>query len=246
MRLANFLVTQPMIVSADHRVFISDRVRRTLMGEPAQRRYLLLYNGVDTSIFFPKTDASCAAIRSRYGIMTDERMLIFVGRFVEKKGLAVLRSLAARRPYLHFLLVGRGPISPENWGLPNVHVMGPQAQQTIAELYRAADLLLLPSVGEGFPLVVQEAMACGLPVICGSDSAQADPTASQWLRGIDIDLKDIEASANRCSTAIEQLFLAPIDTAEMARYAGSKYRWNHMADEIVKCLHPTPGVKPEY
>jgi alpha-maltose-1-phosphate synthase len=171
-------------------------------------------------------------------------MLIFVGRFVEKKGLAILRAVAARRPDLHFLLIGRGPISPENWGLPNVLVMGTQPQQTIAELYRAADLLLLPSVGEGFPLVVQEAMACGLPVICGSDIAQADPNASQWLRGIDVDLRDIEASANRCSAAIEQLLLSPIDTAEMARYAGHKYRWNHMADEIVKCLSPMPGAKP--
>lgn len=165
-------------------------------------------------------------------------MLIFVGRFVQKKGLAILEQVATKRPDLHFVLIGRGPISPESWGLPNVAVMGMQTQQTIAELYRAADLLLLPSVGEGFPLVVQEAMACGLPVICGSDSAQADPTAAQWLRGVDIDLKDIEASANRCSTAIDQLFLSPIDKAEMARYAGNKYRWDHMAAEIVQCLSP--------
>jgi alpha-maltose-1-phosphate synthase len=236
MRLANVLVTRPMIALANHRVFISDHVRRKLMSEPARRNSMLLYNGVDTSIFFPKTHASRALIRSRYGIMTDGRMLIFVGRFVEKKGLAILRAVAARRPDLHFLLIGRGPISPGNWGLPNVLVMGTQSQQTIAELYRAADLLLLPSVGEGFPLVAQEAMACGLPVICGSQSAQADPDASQWLRGVDIDLRDITASASRCDAAIDLLFNFPVDTAEMARYAGNRYRWNQMAEELIKCL----------
>ena len=229
MHLANLLVTRPMIACANHRIFISDHVRRRLMGDPPRRKSMLLYNGVDTSTFFPSTVSS---------MRTDGRMLIFVGRFVQKKGLAILEQVATKRPDLHFVLIGRGPISPESWGLPNVAVMGMQTQQTIAELYRAADLLLLPSVGEGFPLVVQEAMACGLPVICGSDSAQADPTAAQWLRGVDIDLKDIEASANRCSTAIDQLFLSPIDKAEMARYAGNKYRWDHMAAEIVQCLSP--------
>jgi alpha-maltose-1-phosphate synthase len=238
MRLANLLVTRPMIAAANHRIFISDLVRRALMGEPARQKSLLLHNGVDTSIFFPNTEASRALIRSRYAIVTGGRVLIFVGRFVEKKGLAILREIATKRPDLHFLLIGRGPIDPGFWGLSNVRVLGSQPQQVIAELYRAADILLLPSVGEGFPLVVQEAMASGLPVVCGSDSAQADPNASQWLRGIDIDLRDIETSSGRCCAAIDQLLHFPIDTTAMARYAGNNYRWSHMAEEIVKCLSP--------
>jgi starch synthase len=241
MRLANTLVTRPMIALANHRVFISDHVRRQLMSKPSRRNTMLLYNGVDSSVFFPNTHTSRALIRSRYGIMTDGRLLIFVGRFVEKKGLSILRAVAARRPDLHFLLIGRGPVSPEDWSLPNVLVMGTQSQQTIAELYRAADLLLLPSVGEGFPLVAQEAMACGLPVICGSESAQADPDASQWLRGVDIDLRDIARSADRCNAAIDLLFNFPVDTGQMARYAANKYRWNQMAEAITKCLQ---GVDP--
>ena len=226
MHLSNTLVTRPMISLADHRIFISDHVRRKLMSKRAQRNSMLLYNGVDTSIFFTKSHAPRA----------DGRMVLFVGRFVEKKGLAIMRAVASRRPELHFLLVGRGPINPENWDLPNVRVMGTQSQQTVAELYRAADLLLLPSVGEGFPLVAQEAMACGLPVICGSESAQADPGASRWLRGVDIDLRDITGSASRCDAAIDLLFNFPVDTAEMARYAGNKYRWDQMAEQIVDCL----------
>ena len=44
----------------------------------------------------------------------------------------------------------------------------------LAELYRASDVFVLPSQGEGFPLVVQEALACGLPVVCGDESTGAD------------------------------------------------------------------------
>jgi alpha-maltose-1-phosphate synthase len=240
MRIANWMVTRPMIASANHLVFISDEVRRKLLGEPANRGFKLLYNGVDRSTFFPAVGSRAAdAARIRYGIPINVPVLLFVGRFVQKKGLAVLRALAVRRADLHFVLVGQGPINPQSWGQPNVQVLGQQAQQAIGALYRAVDLLILPSIGEGFPLVVQEAMACGLPVICGTDSANADPGASQWLRSVDIELTDAYESAVRCAAAIDQLLKFPIDTAQMAQYAADKYSWSFMAKEILACFAPS-------
>ena len=72
-----------------------------------------------------------------------------MGRFVEKKGLRILKLLAQQRPGVHFALLGQGPIDPCEWGLMNVHVLGQQPQRLIADLYRASDMLLLPSVGTG-------------------------------------------------------------------------------------------------
>lgn len=233
MRLANFIVTRPMLWAADRLVFISDTVRRDLVGEPARRDYALLYNGVDGRVFNPGKGNDRGRVRVDYGLPTDAPVALFVGRFVEKKGLSVIEALARRRPDLHFALVGSGPIRPENWTLPNVHMLGSQPQMVIAELCRSADFFLLPSVGEGYPLVIQEAMACGLPVICGADSAIADPNASRWLHGVNIDLSDPAASAARSDEVIAALSVTPADRQQMAAYAAEHYSWQTMAQAII-------------
>lgn len=156
--------------------------------------------------------------------------------------MMVLKALAVSRPDLKFLLVGSGPIRPEAWRVDNIHVLGQQDQTKLAELYNAADFLLLPSVGEGFPLVIQEAMACGLPVLCGEASTRADPDASQWLRGVAIDLADPEGSAKRCSEAIDQMVERPVDGQAMAAYATRSYDWRKMAAIIADDLSARVGA----
>jgi glycosyltransferase involved in cell wall biosynthesis len=221
MRLANTLVTQPMLSAADEIVFISATVREDLLGTPPRRPAHLLFNGVDAAIFRPDGPA----VRP---VPDAARACLFVGRFVEKKGLSILRALARLRPDLTLLMAGDGLLRPESWGLPNVHVLGPQNASQLAALYRGADLLLLPSVGEGYPLVIQEAMACGLPVICGAPTHHADPEAARWLHGVAVDLGDAEGSAARCAEAVDGFAIAPKDREAMAAYAGQAYRWDAM------------------
>jgi starch synthase len=234
MRIANCLVTRPMLRAADRLVFISDHVRRQLLGDPPRRDFTLLFNGVDTAIFDKRN--SSENVRVAFGLPIDGRIALFVGRFVAKKGMTVLEAIARQRTDLSFVLVGSGPVRPEKWDLPNVTVLDTQAQQTIAELYSASDLLLLPSVGEGFPLVIQEAMACGLPVVCGEESALADPNATRWLRGVKIDLSDPDRSARACSAAIDSVFDDPPNRVAMAGYAAKTYNWSAVAAAIVQSL----------
>jgi starch synthase len=237
MMLANKLVTRPMLWAADSRVFISDTVRQELLGTPARLPFTLLFNGVDHEIFHPAShQAPLRRAAAKAGSMPAARRVLFVGRYVEKKGLNVVRELAARRPDFDFLMIGSGPIKPERWGLPNVHDLGSQTPRALAELYREADLLLLPSVGEGYPLVIQEAMACGLPIVCGEPSNRADPDAARWLRGVAIDLADPGSSAARCGEAIDQLECSPADRAAMARHARDRYDWQTMAKDILALM----------
>lgn len=234
MALANLVVTRPMLWAADALVFISDTVRHELVGTPARLPCQLLFNGVDGAVFHAQ-DSRTSAPDILAGVPADRgsRRILFVGRYVEKKGLEVLRALAEARPDLSFLLAGSGPIRPGGWGLVNVHELGGQSPQALADLYRAVDVLLLPSVGEGFPLVIQEAMACGLPVVCGEPSNRADPEAATWLRGVAIDLGDPAGSARRCGTAIDSLALTPDERAAMARHASARYDWRTMAQNLL-------------
>lgn len=227
MALANLLVTRPMLASAHELVFISDTVRRDLLGEPARRPYRLLFNGVDSDTFRSIGEAA-------QGLPAGKRRMLFVGRYVEKKGLAVLRALAALRPDITFLTAGDGPIRPAAWGLANVHDLGPQTAPQLAALYRSAERLILPSVGEGFPLVIQEAMACGLPVICGEPTNHADPEAGRWLTGVPVDLAAPDQAARAISALLDQPAPNLPQRADMAAWAAQRYAWQAMASAVLE------------
>lgn len=227
MALANRVVTRPMLAAADAVVFISDTVRAQLLGEPARRGFSLCFNGVDAGLFKPLGAAA-------QGLPAGKRRVLFVGRFVEKKGLGVLRLLAQARPDIQFLLAGDGPIRPARWGLANLHDLGRKSAGELAALYRSVEWLVLPSVGEGFPLVVQEAMACGLPVICGAPTHLADPQAARWLRGVAVDLAAPQQAAQAIAGLLDRPGPSLPERAEMAAWAAARYHWGEMAREILR------------
>lgn len=230
MRLADRLVTRPMLRLADHPVFISDTVRQQFAGIRFRAKPALLFNGIDPSRLRPADAEERAALRAGLDVAPNEKLVLFVGRLVEKKGLACVRELALRCREHCFLLAGSGPIDPSAWGLANVRALGKTAPQRLAELYRCADALILPSVGEGYPLVVQEAMASGLPVLCGLDSAEADPGARRFLHGIQVDPDDPAGTAERFKVALAAL--PPERTTEAAEYARKTYDWDANAARL--------------
>jgi glycosyltransferase involved in cell wall biosynthesis/putative flippase GtrA len=133
-----------------------------------RRAPLLISNGVDQAVYRPASTSSPS--------VGAELRALFVGRFVEKKGLRLLQECMSV-PGIRWEFVGRGPLSPEHWNVPpGVLVLrGVLEPQAVADAMRGADLLVLPSHGEGFPLVVQESLACGTPVLVSQEVADAFP-----------------------------------------------------------------------
>ena len=134
--------------------------------------------------------------------------------FVEKKGLHVLEIMARMRSDVLFVFAGHGTLDPRGWGMPNVRVYSGLFGSTLASLYRASDLLLLPSTGEGFPLVVQEALACGLAILCGTDTAGADSRAEAFLKGVAVDLAKPERSARLFCEEMTRVLARPAKDAD--------------------------------
>jgi glycosyltransferase involved in cell wall biosynthesis len=232
--MANRLVTRRLLSRAGQVVFISAAVRDHFRDVRFAAAPMVMFNGVDSTVFAMRDAAARSELRRRLEMSGQRPQLLFVGRFVQKKGLAVLKRVARSRPDCDLLMVGKGPIDPRTWDCPNVRVLGRKTASELAELYNAADVMVLPSAGEGFPLVVQEAMACGLPIVCGRDSVSADPEASSFLTGIDVDLSDPDGSARRLMDALPGAM--GTDGAAVAAYAARAYRWDANAERIAGCL----------
>lgn len=179
--IANRFLSRPLLERADRVVFVSERVRGEFAGLRFAAPPRMIANGVDADLFHPGAEPR-SSIRARLGLESDRAIFLFVGRFSPKKGLARIRAAAAALPQVRWVLIGWGNEDPRTWGLGNVTAPGRLPQEGLPDWYRAADLLVLPSVGEGFPLVVQEAMACGTPALVSDETAAADPSVAPFLR----------------------------------------------------------------
>ncbi len=238
MTALNRMLTRPFLATAAQVVFISEITRRYFSTVRFQRPAMLLFNGVDTSVFAPvASPMDRLALRRALGLDPGRPAILFVGRFVEKKGLVHLEQMARRRPDWDWIVAGWGPIDPNRWRLPNVHVITDRIGPSLTPLYQTADALVLPSVGEGFPLVVQEALACGLPVVCGDDTAMADDAAGAYLAGVRVRLHDPVGTAEAFVAALSSIMGAAgpgeVGRMAMAAFARARYSWAAMALDLV-------------
>jgi glycosyltransferase involved in cell wall biosynthesis len=176
MALATACLTRPVLALAGQVVFVGARVRAAFADLRWRTTPDLIPNGVDHTLFTPAISLEAQrAERRRLGLPEDGDVLLFAGRFVEKKGLAVLEEVVGRFPEATWVFVGSGPLDPRRWRASNVICPGALPQESLAAYYRAADTLVLPSVGEGFPLVAQEALASGTPALLTPESAAGAP-----------------------------------------------------------------------
>jgi glycosyltransferase involved in cell wall biosynthesis len=129
----------------------------------------LTYNGVDIARFRPGTPEGTRSTRLRHGLDPDRPLILFAGRLVPKKGVRHL--VAAASPRYQVALAGPGPV-PDT-APAGVTFLGPVSRDELVALYQASDIFAFPAVGEMLTLVMQEAMACGLPVVTTDDPAYA-------------------------------------------------------------------------
>src|SRR3984893_396102 len=149
-------------------VCVAEHVREALLARdfPAAKLKVIRY-GVE-----PEANGETPSPRER-------PYLLFVGRFVEKKGVAhlleAMRALEREGAAIDLVLIGDGPMAEalklQSSGLKHARFLGWLANPEVRRLMRSALALCVPSVAahtgdaEGLPNVVLEAMACAVPVI---------------------------------------------------------------------------------
>ena len=187
-------------------------------------------NGVDTAVFGYGDAAARQAARTRLGLpAAARRIALYVGRFLFMKGLPVIHALAARLPDTLFVLIGGGSIDPARWGLPNVAVVPFVDQPALRDYYWASDALLLPSTGEGFPLVVMEAMVCGCPALVSSE------TYAAWADGREHFLiAEPAPTADAMHALLAAPPLQPEARAAISAYAHAHWDWDRAAHAYVE------------
>lgn len=192
--------------------------------------------GIDTTIFHPYYNGY--DVRKELRIKEDDVFVLFVGRLIKMKGteylIEAVRDLVPKYGNLKLVMVGDGDAREENERMArsikgNVIFTGYRS-----DTYRfmcASDIVVLPSMCEGCPNVVLEAMACGTPVIASRVGAVPD-VIQNGKTGIIIEWKNID----ELKRALTQLVEDPSLTEKMGERARERIEKEFTWDAICKKL----------
>ncbi|HYN19548.1 MAG TPA: glycosyltransferase [Thermoanaerobaculia bacterium] len=211
------------------------------LGFSAARSRVIPY-GVDTVAFSPDPGRR-NHWREKLGVPKDSPLLLSVGRMATKKGfqvlLEVLPTLLDGLPDLHIVLAGGGDLLPalkaEAERFPGrLHLPGPVLRDTLPDLYRAADLFVLPAIHDskgnvdGLPNVILEAMATGLPVVASGISG-IPLAVEDGVTGLLVPERDSAALGKAIQDLLKDLKRARRMGAEGRRKAERELTWDAVA-----------------
>ena len=202
----------------------------------------VIHNGIDTNLFTPSDRIS------------SKKQLLWIGRFTPGKGVEYLlkgfQIFSRDFPDYVLVMVGRGPLRDDfieiirEWGLTDKIILREFIpNEELPSLYHESALFVLPSLEEGVPRTILEAMACGKPVVCTALPQLVDIVSGC---GILIPPGDAEALAD----ALSELISNPNLARDLGQSAGAKaalrYSWDDTVsktmDIYTSLTHPAYGT----
>lgn len=184
---------------------VSEKLKKDVLEICPRDNVHIVPMGCDTSMFSPKHR------QENYFGQGEQKVVLFVGRLAEKKGVKYLIE-AMKRVDALLVVAGGGPCETElrKQALENkvnVLFLGAKTHEELKSIYASADVFAMPSVTaqdgdqEGFGLVMLEAMASGLPVVA-FESGGIPQLIKHEVNGLLCEEKDVETLAANLNKAL--------------------------------------------
>ena len=224
-----------VVKEADGLIAVSRPIARILVDLGAdQEKVRVIPTGYDGSVFKP---IAKSIARSQLGLPPSKKILLTVANLVPQKGHSYLLEsfgeITRSRTDLLLVLVGGGELArhlrqrASELGL-EVLFAGSRPHEEIAKWMNACDVFVLPSVSEGSPTVLPEAMACGRPIVATNVGGIPDLVAEGEV-GYLVPPRDVNALSDALVRALDRDW----DEEEIRKRA-LPFSWDGLAEEIVK------------
>lgn len=195
----------------------------------------IIGNGFDEKLFFPMNSLT---IRKKLSLPENKKILLSVGNLIEIKGhkylINAIKNAIRIREDLFLIILGRGnkdklqsQIDALNLG-NYVKIINGVPHDEIPFWINSCDIFVLPSLDEGAPTVISEALGCGKPVIASSVGGIPEIITNEEL-GILVEAKNTEDLAN----AIISAFSKKWDNEKISEYAKKNYSWEKITSKIL-------------
>ncbi len=215
--LAYHTVGRAVLEAASAVAVVSKHVPEYFHAIGVKRSFELIPSGFEPR-FAPATEEERRTLRRAWSLPEDAPIVLFAGRLVPKKGVqhVVDTQRALSREGVTLVVVGDGALAHLLAGVPSLVHLSAVPYARMHELYRLADVLLLPSVGEGLPLTLQESMLCGTPAVVSRDPS--------YLRNVaDAPGVQMVEVGPRLVDATRDALKRPADRARVAQYAAARW-----------------------
>ncbi len=228
---------------------VADHAVKTLRC-PADR-VEVLHNGLVLDEYKSASDSAVKAFRERYGLLPHHRLIGCIGRLMPVKGqdtlLRAMPTILASQPDVRLMFIGDGPDRPalnqrvHELGLKG-HVIFTGQLETITEALQALELVVMPSIREGLPYTLLEAMAAGKPVVASAVGGLAE-TIRHLDNGVLFRPGDAQALAHAVLGLLNDANLAH-HIAEQARHTADAYDINRHVNRLMEIYHAVAEGHP--
>ncbi|MGE5237358.1 MAG: glycosyltransferase [Chloroflexota bacterium] len=216
LRVTRRVVNKVLSLVCDKIVAVSEAIREDIVryDRVAPSKVIIVRNGVDVAKF--KAEGSYRDIRKEFGIDRNDFLIGFVGRLVSNKSLPnLVRAFSALRAKawpVTLLIVGEGSMMEELKSMARQDrvtdsVIFTGIRRDIPDILSALDVFVLPSVNEGLPNALLEAMAMGKAVVA-SEVAGVPEVVEPGVTGVLVPMEDHSALEKALSRLFEDRGLA--------------------------------------